>query len=116
MAHRRIVVVGASAGGLAAIKARGGIAAAQEPRDAIYPAMPSSAIEQVGADHVVPGGRHGRAAGSPHQGAGGRRLPLPLPRRARVVPEADPGKLIGAGQLLHPLARPPATGEGVGGG
>jgi two-component system chemotaxis response regulator CheB len=40
--------------GLAAIKTRGGVAVAQEPGDALYPTMPSSAIEQVGVDHVVP--------------------------------------------------------------
>jgi two-component system chemotaxis response regulator CheB len=40
--------------GLAAIKTRGGVTVAQEPGDALYPAMPTSAIEQVGVDHVVP--------------------------------------------------------------
>jgi two-component system, chemotaxis family, protein-glutamate methylesterase/glutaminase len=39
--------------GLAAIKTRGGVTVAQEPEDALYPAMPLSAIEQVGVDHVV---------------------------------------------------------------
>jgi two-component system chemotaxis response regulator CheB len=40
--------------GLAAIKALGGVAVAQDPNDALYPAMPTNAIEQVGVDHVVP--------------------------------------------------------------
>ena len=40
--------------GLAAIKTRGGVTVAQEPEDALYPAMPTSAIEQVGVDHVAP--------------------------------------------------------------
>jgi two-component system, chemotaxis family, protein-glutamate methylesterase/glutaminase len=40
--------------GLAAIKAQGGLTVAQEPEDALYPAMPANAIEKVGVDHVVP--------------------------------------------------------------
>lgn len=39
--------------GLLAIKARGGTAIAQDPDDALYPGMPSSAIEHVKVDHVV---------------------------------------------------------------
>jgi two-component system chemotaxis response regulator CheB len=46
--------------GLAAIRTRGGVAVAQEPDDALYPAMPSSAIEQVGVDHVVPAAAMGK--------------------------------------------------------
>ena len=41
------------AAGLAAIRTRGGLAVAQEPEDALYPAMPISAIDQVGVDHVA---------------------------------------------------------------
>jgi two-component system, chemotaxis family, protein-glutamate methylesterase/glutaminase len=40
--------------GLAAIKARGGLAVVQEPTDAMYPGMPASAIEHVPVDHVQP--------------------------------------------------------------
>jgi two-component system chemotaxis response regulator CheB len=40
--------------GLLAIKKRKGIAIVQDPGDALYPAMPSSAIEHVNADHVLP--------------------------------------------------------------
>jgi two-component system, chemotaxis family, protein-glutamate methylesterase/glutaminase len=40
--------------GLLAIKARGGIAIVQEPDDALYPSMPSNAIEHVKVDHVIP--------------------------------------------------------------
>jgi two-component system chemotaxis response regulator CheB len=39
--------------GLAAIKARGGIAVVQDPDDAIYPAMPRNAIEHVEVEHVA---------------------------------------------------------------
>jgi two-component system, chemotaxis family, protein-glutamate methylesterase/glutaminase len=39
--------------GLAAIKAHGGVTVAQDPDDALYPAMPANAIEHVGVDHVV---------------------------------------------------------------
>jgi two-component system chemotaxis response regulator CheB len=40
--------------GLFEIKRRGGIAIAQDPRDAEFPAMPRSAIEHVAIDHRVP--------------------------------------------------------------
>ena len=39
---------------LFAIKKRNGIAVVQDPEDARYPAMPSSALEQVAADHILP--------------------------------------------------------------
>jgi two-component system chemotaxis response regulator CheB len=40
--------------GLLSIKARGGLAVVQDPRDAAAPAMPTSAIKHVAVDHVVP--------------------------------------------------------------
>ncbi|WP_072806218.1 chemotaxis protein CheB [Rhodococcoides yunnanense] len=45
--------------GLAAIQARGGIAIAQHPNDAVYPTLPGHAIEEVGVDHVLPAARIG---------------------------------------------------------
>jgi two-component system chemotaxis response regulator CheB len=42
------------AAGLAAIKRRGGLAVVQDPRDALFPSMPRSALHAVRADHVVP--------------------------------------------------------------
>jgi two-component system chemotaxis response regulator CheB len=39
--------------GLLAIKSRGGIAVVQETKDALYPAMPGSALEHVQVDHVL---------------------------------------------------------------
>lgn len=40
--------------GLRAIKQRGGIAVVQDPADALFPGMPSSALANVPVDHVVP--------------------------------------------------------------
>jgi two-component system, chemotaxis family, protein-glutamate methylesterase/glutaminase len=40
--------------GLGLIKQNGGIAVVQEPADALYPGMPSSALQQAEVDHVVP--------------------------------------------------------------
>lgn len=39
--------------GLVAIKRRGGIAIVQDPKDALYPGMPQSALDHVNVDHVV---------------------------------------------------------------
>jgi two-component system chemotaxis response regulator CheB len=40
--------------GLLSIKARGGLAVVQDPRDAAVPAMPASAAAHVAVDHVAP--------------------------------------------------------------
>ncbi len=40
--------------GMLAISARGGVTVAQDPLDAVYPAMPRSVIEHVEPDHVLP--------------------------------------------------------------
>lgn len=40
--------------GLGEIRRRGGIAVVQDPADALYDGMPTSALDHVGADHVLP--------------------------------------------------------------
>lgn len=40
--------------GLAEIKSRAGLAVVQDPREADYPGMPNSAIENLDVDHVLP--------------------------------------------------------------
>ncbi|HKF15303.1 MAG TPA: chemotaxis protein CheB [Gaiellaceae bacterium] len=40
--------------GLHHIKRRGGVTIVQDPREALYPAMPTSARDAVGPDHVLP--------------------------------------------------------------
>lgn len=39
--------------GLAAVKERGGLAIAQDPNDALYPSMPTSAMQHVACDHIA---------------------------------------------------------------
>jgi two-component system chemotaxis response regulator CheB len=41
------------AAGLAAVKLRGGATIVQDPRDALYPAMPRNAIVEVGPDSIL---------------------------------------------------------------
>jgi two-component system chemotaxis response regulator CheB len=40
--------------GLQAVRRQGGVAVVQEPGDALYDGMPVSALQDVGADHVLP--------------------------------------------------------------
>lgn len=66
--------------GLWAIKDRGGIAIAQDPTDALFPDMPTSAIRNVAVDYIVPahemGALLGRLASEP--------ITLPAP----IAPDA----------------------------
>jgi two-component system chemotaxis response regulator CheB len=45
--------------GLRAIVRRGGTAVAQSPAEALYPAMPENAMQEVAIDHVLPAGEIG---------------------------------------------------------
>src|ERR1700682_3872740 len=46
--------------GLISIKSQGGLAVVQDPSDAMVDAMPSSALENVDTDYVVPASRMGK--------------------------------------------------------
>ena len=56
--------------GLHAIRRRGGLAVVQDPASALYPGMPSSAVDHVGADEVAVPARIGPLLGRLSAGAG----------------------------------------------
>ena len=88
--------------GLAVIKSGGGAAIVQDPDEALHPGMPSSALERVVVDAIVPSGQiaetisamvHGQQASAPHQQAQprsdprGDRLPSVCPECGGVLTE-----------------------------
>jgi len=84
--------------GLRAVKARGGTAVVQDPDDALYPGMPTAAIEHTEVDYVFPIAAIGdlltRLAREP--------IPeeVPVPRRDEVESER-PGKRAAEGELVN---------------
>jgi two-component system, chemotaxis family, protein-glutamate methylesterase/glutaminase len=69
--------------GLLAIKSRGGMAVVQDPADALYPGMPSNALEHVPVDHVLPATSMGKllarlVARRSRRAEGGRHIPSSL--------------------------------------
>lgn len=76
--------------GLISIKARGGVAVVQDPRDAIAPDMPRSAIQHVQVDHVVPLGQLARLIARVVRETPGP-APLHLPGRLAELEGAELG-------------------------
>jgi two-component system, chemotaxis family, protein-glutamate methylesterase/glutaminase len=71
--------------GLGAIKRCGGIAVVQDPKDAAYPDMPRSAIENVDVDHCVTIGDMGRLLEKLASGSRGGRKAVPEDVRVEAV-------------------------------
>jgi two-component system, chemotaxis family, protein-glutamate methylesterase/glutaminase len=91
--------------GLLAIKRHRGVTVVQDPAEALYPGMPSNAIEEVGVDHVEPVGRIGS-------------LLVRLTAEAvadRTTPPAslDPPDPAAAGTRSLAKHRPPGTPSGL---
>jgi two-component system, chemotaxis family, protein-glutamate methylesterase/glutaminase len=86
--------------GLAAVKARGGLAVAQDPADTLYPGMPASALEHVQVDHVLPAAALGalltRLAAEPAMAA-----PGPVPAEMEMEVEVE-GFSLEAMEGEHP--------------
>ena len=77
----RVVLTGAldcGTAGLLAVKAQGGLAVVQDPKDAFCPDMPRSALEYVQVDHCVPLAEMGALLG--------RLVTAPLPRTKPPAP------------------------------
>lgn len=92
--------------GLAAVKARGGVAVVQDPHDALYDGMPSNALAHVAVDHILPmrdlSALLTRLAADP---AG----PAPPPPSPKMEQEAEMAELE-----PEALARPERPGEPAG--
>ena len=87
--------------GLYAVRRAGGVAVVQSPEDALFEGMPTSALEQVGADHVLTaaeiGPLLGRLALEPAPDRGGMQEDLPkevalMEIDDSVVEGAHPGR------------------------
>jgi len=80
--------------GLWTIKQLGGIAIAQDPRDAMFPSMPENAIRHVKVDHIVPLANLGelltRLVSAPAGGEPSVASPPHLDAEIRIAMEADP--------------------------
>jgi two-component system, chemotaxis family, protein-glutamate methylesterase/glutaminase len=90
--------------GLGAIKRCGGVAVVQDPKDAAYPDMPRSAIENVDIDHCVPVGDMGPLLEKLARGLHGGRKSVPEDVRIEaVIAErvlSDVGQVNGLGDQV----------------
>jgi two-component system, chemotaxis family, protein-glutamate methylesterase/glutaminase len=77
--------------GMLAIACRGGVTIAQDPREALYPAMPRSVVEHVEPEHVLPAGEIAKLIDQrcPHHNCTAR-APWPRWTRARSPPRSPP--------------------------
>jgi two-component system, chemotaxis family, protein-glutamate methylesterase/glutaminase len=75
--------------GMQAVKQRGGIAIVQDPREALYPSMPRSAIENVAVDYCLPLAEIGpllaQLASEPADENGAPPVPEEMEREIRVT-------------------------------
>lgn len=86
--------------GLAAVKRQGGLAVAQDPKEADYPSMPASAIQNVRVDHVLPLGEIG-----------------PLLARLALEPLPEEAVVPGPGEEDTAMSKDPETeGERISAG
>jgi two-component system chemotaxis response regulator CheB len=93
--------------GLMLVKNRGGVAIVQDPDDALFPAMPQSAIERVKVDHVVPSDQIGALLAEmtvePAADPGSRLKSTMSRRQARETnPEHPAGNSLASGALPGP--------------
>jgi two-component system chemotaxis response regulator CheB len=89
--------------GLAVIKASGGATVVQDPKDAMYPGMPASAIANVAVDAIVPADLLGSTIAAM---VNGDELP-PSERRGEFQPNSEPSR------RSDPAVDPPPQGEQV---
>ena len=88
--------------GLIAIKRCGGVTVVQDPKDAAYPGMPQSALDNADVDHCVPIAGDGRAAG--HAGD----------QASRQEPRRIPGDIRTEAEIAERVLSDVAQVEGLG--
>lgn len=94
--------------GLATIKSRGGLAAVQDPADALHRGMPDSALAHVSVDRVHAARELGAALAGMARGRDERRVPLPPADLIELEARIDAGGLAETGAAGVVTVAPPA--------
>ena len=98
--------------GLMAIKRCGGLAVVQDPRDAVFPDMPQSALRHVAVDHVAPIGEMGALLA--HLAAQPRPPAVEAPEKLRIeamIPAIEVGDTSGVFGPPSPFTCPECHGS-----
>jgi two-component system, chemotaxis family, protein-glutamate methylesterase/glutaminase len=87
--------------GLWAVKQRGGIAVVQDPTEAEYPDMPSSALKHVSIDHCLPAAEIGALIDRLSRDARPRDGEHPMPKGLELETRIAKGEHVPTGAVLH---------------
>jgi two-component system, chemotaxis family, protein-glutamate methylesterase/glutaminase len=90
--------------GLIAVKTCGGVTVVQDPKDATYPQMPQSALDNLSVDHCVPISEMGSLL---------EKLAKESPGKRKSIPEAIRTEALIAERVLSDVAQVNGLGEQV---